>query len=237
MLLEHYAGAFPAWLAPVQVRVLPVRDDHQAYALRVADRLRAEGFRADLVEADEPLGARIRKAKLEKLPYVLVVGDDDVAAGTVGVNRRGADEPERGVDGRRRSSTGCAAEVAGASRDGALMPLDHLWAGWRSAYVSRVVDSRTLADARRGRGRSLFERILAGGRRRGDEAAGIVHRGPTLLRAPQRASPTRSGHLMVLPNRAVADLEDLTPDEHDELWATVRDAVRGAEGGLPAATA
>jgi threonyl-tRNA synthetase len=96
VLVEHYAGAFPAWLAPVQARLLPVRDDHTEYAHRVVDRLRAEGFRADMVAADEPLGGRIRKAKLEKLPYVLVVGDDDVAAGTVGVNARGA-EVERGV--------------------------------------------------------------------------------------------------------------------------------------------
>jgi threonyl-tRNA synthetase len=97
VLLEHFAGAFPAWLAPVQVRVLPVRDDHQPYADRIVDRLEAEGFRADMAEADEPLGGRIRKAKLEKLPYVLVVGDDDVEHGTVGVNARGSDRPERDV--------------------------------------------------------------------------------------------------------------------------------------------
>ena len=97
VLVEHYAGAFPAWLAPVQVRVLPVRSDHHAYADRVADRLRADGFRADLLEADEPLGGRIRKAKLEKLPYILVVGDSDVEAGTVGVNARGSEQPERDV--------------------------------------------------------------------------------------------------------------------------------------------
>ena len=100
ILLEHYAGAFPTWLAPVQVRLLGVRDDHQAYALRLADRLRAEGFRADVVDASEKLGNRIRKAKLEKIPYVLVVGDDDVEHGTVGVNPRGG-EVERGVHGRR----------------------------------------------------------------------------------------------------------------------------------------
>ncbi|HEV2069372.1 MAG TPA: threonine--tRNA ligase [Acidimicrobiales bacterium] len=96
VLLEHYAGAFPTWLAPVQVRVLPVRDDHQAYAVQVVDRLRAEGLRAELDDAGNPLGGRIRNAKLEKLPWVLVVGDDDVAAGTVGVNGRGG-EVERGV--------------------------------------------------------------------------------------------------------------------------------------------
>ena len=98
ILLEHYAGAFPVWLAPEQVRVLPVRDDHGAYAAKVADRLRAVGVRVVVDPATEPLGARIRQAKLQKLPYILVVGDDDVTAGTVGVNRRGSDRPERGVE-------------------------------------------------------------------------------------------------------------------------------------------
>ncbi len=97
VLLEHYAGAFPAWLAPVQVRVLPVRDDHRPYADRIVDRLKAEGYRADLVDASEKLGNRIRKAKNEKLPYILVVGDSDVDNGTVGVNPRGG-EVERDVD-------------------------------------------------------------------------------------------------------------------------------------------
>jgi threonyl-tRNA synthetase len=96
VLVEHYAGAFPTWLAPEQVRVLPVRSDHQAYADRIADRLRADGFRADVVEADEPLGGRIRKAKLEKIPHVVVVGDDDVEHGTVADNPRGG-EVERGI--------------------------------------------------------------------------------------------------------------------------------------------
>ena len=97
VLLEHYAGAFPTWMAPVQARVLPVAEAHQAHAAEVVDRLSAEGFRVDVVDANDQLGKRIRAAKLEKLPYVLVVGDDDVAAGTVGVNPRGG-EVERGVD-------------------------------------------------------------------------------------------------------------------------------------------
>ncbi len=97
ILIEHYAGALPTWLAPEQVRVLPVRDDHGDYASSVLGVLSAAGVRATLEAADEPLGARIRRAKLAKLPYILVVGDDDVAAGTVGVNRRGAERPERGV--------------------------------------------------------------------------------------------------------------------------------------------
>ncbi len=97
VLVEHYAGAFPMWLAPVQARVLPVRDDHEAYASEVTAILEEAGLRAEQDAASEPLGGRIRRAKLEKLPYVLVVGDDDVAARTVGVNRFGGGSPERGV--------------------------------------------------------------------------------------------------------------------------------------------
>ena len=98
ILVEHYAGAFPTWLAPVQVTVLPVAQAHEAYAFRVADRLRAEGYRVDLEDAQsDNLGARVRRAKLAKVPYVLVVGDQDVEGGTVGVNQRGTDAPERGV--------------------------------------------------------------------------------------------------------------------------------------------
>jgi threonyl-tRNA synthetase len=97
VLIEHYAGAFPTWLAPVQVRVLPVATAHEEYADKVTARVRDAGGRADVVGAGDPLGKRIRAAKLEKLPYVLVVGGDDVAAGTVGVNPRGG-EVERGVD-------------------------------------------------------------------------------------------------------------------------------------------
>ena len=91
VLIEHYGGAFPSWLAPLQVQVLGVRADHDSFATTVVERLRAEGFRAGMVEADDPLGSRIRKGKLEKLPYILVVGDDDVANNTAGVNPRGGE--------------------------------------------------------------------------------------------------------------------------------------------------
>ena len=98
ILVEHYAGAFPAWLAPVQATVLPISDRHDAYAFRVADRLRAEGYRVDMVDGSAgALGARIRRAKTEKVPYVLVVGDDEVEHGTVAVNGRGAESVERDV--------------------------------------------------------------------------------------------------------------------------------------------
>ena len=95
VLLEHYAGAFPRWLAPEQVRVLPVADEHQAYAESVLNRLGDEGFRATLAAADESLGKRVRAGKVAKVPHVLVVGDDDRVNGTVGDNARGADAPER----------------------------------------------------------------------------------------------------------------------------------------------
>jgi threonyl-tRNA synthetase len=96
VLIEHYAGAFPTWLSPEQVRVLPVALAHDAYAQQVVTRMKAAGLRVDIDHADEQLGKRIRNAKTSKVPYVLVVGDDDVAHGTVGVNPRGG-EVERDV--------------------------------------------------------------------------------------------------------------------------------------------
>jgi threonyl-tRNA synthetase len=98
VLTEHYAGAFPAWLAPVQVAILPVAERHQEYAEQLAKQFHAEGFRYEILDAHaDTLGARVRKAKTQKIPYVLVVGDDDVADNTVGINKRGSDDPERGV--------------------------------------------------------------------------------------------------------------------------------------------
>ncbi len=91
VLLEHYAGAFPTWLAPLQVRVLPVAAAHEEYARTVEHSLAEAGIRVDRVDANDGLGKRIRAAKLEKFPYVLVVGDDDVQNQTVGVNPRGGD--------------------------------------------------------------------------------------------------------------------------------------------------
>jgi threonyl-tRNA synthetase len=78
--------------------VLGVRGDHEEYAHKVADRLRAVGVRVSVDPSDEPIPARIRRAKVLKVPYILVVGDEDMHAGTVGVNRRGGQPPERGVE-------------------------------------------------------------------------------------------------------------------------------------------
>ncbi len=96
VLTEHFAGNFPLWLAPVQVEVLPVAEAHNEYAQKVEQLLTDKGLRVQTTLATMPLGKRIRNAKKQKLPYVLVVGDDDVAQQSVGVNPRGG-EVERGV--------------------------------------------------------------------------------------------------------------------------------------------
>jgi threonyl-tRNA synthetase len=98
ILLEHYAGALPTWLMPEQVRVLPVKADNHPYAEAVLARLTAAGLRATIDSADSGVPPRVARAKVQKIPYILVVGDRDVEGGTVGVNRRGAERDERGVD-------------------------------------------------------------------------------------------------------------------------------------------
>ncbi len=94
LLIEHYGGAFPAWLAPVQVTVLPVGEKHYEYAKRVMSELAERGARAELPEPNETLGNRIRKAELEKVPYIAVVGDKEIAAKTINVRSRD-DESQR----------------------------------------------------------------------------------------------------------------------------------------------
>lgn len=90
VLIEHFAGAFPPWLAPVQVRILPITDGHAAAAGEIRDRLAAEGLRVELDDRSDTLGYRIRDGELQKIPYLLVVGDREIEAGTVAVRARGA---------------------------------------------------------------------------------------------------------------------------------------------------
>jgi threonyl-tRNA synthetase len=87
VLLEHINGILPLWLAPVQVRVLPVSDVHHAYALELVDLLKKAGIRAEAGAGDDSLGKRIRACKLEKLPAYIVVGDQEVASKTLGLER------------------------------------------------------------------------------------------------------------------------------------------------------
>ncbi len=88
ILIEHYAGAFPLWLSPVQAAVLPVSEKFSNYGASVADELRSAGLRVDLDDSDEKVGAKIRKAMLAKVPYMLIVGQREAEAGTVSVRHR-----------------------------------------------------------------------------------------------------------------------------------------------------
>ena len=92
ILIEHYAGKFPVWLAPVQVKVLSITDRTKDYANAVCEKLKARGIRVELDGRNEKIGYKIREAKLEKMPYVLVVGDAEERDGTVNVNKRGVEE-------------------------------------------------------------------------------------------------------------------------------------------------
>jgi threonyl-tRNA synthetase len=91
VLIEHYGGAFPAWLAPVQAVVAPISEHQLDYATGVRDRIRAAGFRAELDTSNEKLGYKIRHWKTQKVPYILVAGRSEVEAGTIAPNERGND--------------------------------------------------------------------------------------------------------------------------------------------------
>jgi len=91
VLIEHFAGNFPAWLAPVQAVVVPISEHQLHYAYSVRDGLRAQGFRADADSSNEKLGYKIRHWKTQKVPYILVVGKNELADGTLSVNQRGVD--------------------------------------------------------------------------------------------------------------------------------------------------
>jgi threonyl-tRNA synthetase len=99
VLIEQHAGAFPLWLAPVQARVVSVSEKAEAYAQEVAGRLRAEGLRVEADVSPEKLGAKIRKSQLEKIPYMVVVGEKDMAARVVSPRtREGQQQPATGLD-------------------------------------------------------------------------------------------------------------------------------------------
>ncbi len=93
-LIEKYAGAFPLWLCPTQVKVLPITDRTAEYAEKISEELRAYGIRSEVDRRNEKIGYKIREAKMEKTPYVLVVGDKEAEEGTVNVNRRGVEEKQ-----------------------------------------------------------------------------------------------------------------------------------------------
>ncbi|MHB8512488.1 MAG: threonine--tRNA ligase [Actinomycetota bacterium] len=97
VLIEHYAGAFPTWLAPVQVVVVPIADRHNDAASALASRLTGSGIRVEANVASETMQNKVRVAETHKVPYVLVVGDKEIEGGTVAVRERGAGKPKYGV--------------------------------------------------------------------------------------------------------------------------------------------
>jgi threonyl-tRNA synthetase len=108
ILIEHYAGAFPLWLAPVQAIVLPIADRHLDYARSVREGLREAGLRADVDDRQEKIGYKIREAQLQKIPYMLVIGDREAADGTVSVRTR---------SGGDQGASTIAAFIAAARRE------------------------------------------------------------------------------------------------------------------------
>ncbi len=89
LLIEKYAGAFPVWLAPVQVKILPIADRHLDYAYEIKERLEKLGVRVELDSRNEKIGYKIRESRLQKIPYMLIIGDNEVESGTLSVRRRG----------------------------------------------------------------------------------------------------------------------------------------------------
>ncbi|MFA6075887.1 MAG: threonine--tRNA ligase [Negativicutes bacterium] len=92
ILIEHFAGAFPVWLAPVQVKVMPITDRSLEYSHTVVERLKRQGIRVELDSRNEKIGYKIRQAQMEKIPYMLVIGDKEAEAGEVAVRQRGQND-------------------------------------------------------------------------------------------------------------------------------------------------
>jgi threonyl-tRNA synthetase len=94
VLIEHYAGAFPVWLSPVQVALIPISEKHVDYANKVAGQLKAAGVRVHVDDRNEKMNARVREQTMQKVPFLLIVGEKEAEAGTVNVRVRGQQQPE-----------------------------------------------------------------------------------------------------------------------------------------------
>ena len=94
VLIEHYAGAFPVWLSPVQTTMIPIAERHVDYANKVADQLKAIGVRVEVDARNEKMNAKIREHAMQKVPFLLVVGDKEAEAGKVNVRARGKEKTE-----------------------------------------------------------------------------------------------------------------------------------------------
>lgn len=95
VMIEHYAGNFPVWLSPVQIKIIPVRENHNDYAKKVATELRAVNIRVDLDDSDEGMGKKIRAGKVNKIPYMLVIGDKEIESGELALEIRDGTKQEK----------------------------------------------------------------------------------------------------------------------------------------------
>ena len=89
ILLEHYAGALPLWLSPEQIWVVPIGEGHRKYARQTVEKLEAAGFRVKVKDENETMGRKIREGEIQKIPYILIIGDEEIKNATVGVRKRG----------------------------------------------------------------------------------------------------------------------------------------------------
>ncbi len=110
ILIEHYAGKFPVWLAPVQVKILPITEKQQAYAAELLAKMQAAGIRAELDSRNEKIGYKIREAQMEKVPYMLVIGEKEASEGLVAVRRR--DKGDIGAVSAEEFIAGVSKEIA-----------------------------------------------------------------------------------------------------------------------------
>ena len=91
-LIEHYAGAFPLWLSPTHIAIVPVNEAHQEYAVKIKNSLREAGIRVEIDTTNETLGKKIRKAKVEKIPYIAVIGDKEIESNEITLESRDTKE-------------------------------------------------------------------------------------------------------------------------------------------------
>ena len=91
-MIEHYAGAFPLWLAPTQVAIIPIREEHQAFARQIKEDLQTNGFRVIIDTGNETLNKKIRENSIKKIPYLMILGDKEVETKQVAVRKRGGNQ-------------------------------------------------------------------------------------------------------------------------------------------------
>jgi threonyl-tRNA synthetase len=105
LLIEHFAGNFPLWLSPVQVKIIPVRENHNEYAKKISDELKAMNVRVDLDDSDEGMGKKIRAGKVNKVPYMLVIGDKEIESGELALEVRPASASESSGEAKQTKIT------------------------------------------------------------------------------------------------------------------------------------